>query len=148
MKDRIKQIIEREKLSSKEFANLCEIQVSNVSHLLSGRSKPSLDTIQKIMKAFPSINTDWLMTGKEPMYRHEKLSQVGLFDLFPGEEQNIEISEPQNPASSPKINSNIADNQIVTTNTIVKEVVKEIPAKKIERIVVYYTDNTYEAFCK
>ena len=33
MKDRIKQIIEREKLSSKEFANLCDIQVSNVSHL-------------------------------------------------------------------------------------------------------------------
>ena len=148
MKDRIKQIIEREKLSSKEFANLCDIQVSNVSHLLSGRSKPSLDTIQKIMQAFPTLNTDWLLSGKEPMYKHEKLSQPGLFDLFPAEESNIQISEPQNRVyvASKPIQSQ--ENQIVTPTTIVKEVVKEIPPKKIQRIVVYYTDNTYDEFSK
>jgi transcriptional regulator with XRE-family HTH domain len=148
MKDRIKQIIEREKLSSKEFANLCDIQVSNVSHLLSGRSKPSLDTIQKIMAAFPTLNTDWLMTGKEPMYKHEKLSQPGLFDLLPTEESNIQISEPQNHVNITPRPSYSAENQIVTQNTIVKEVVKEIPPKKIQRIVVYYTDNTYDEFSK
>ena len=148
MKDRIKQIIEREKLSSKEFANLCDIQVSNVSHLLSGRSKPSLDTIQKIMAAFPTLNTDWLMTGKEPMYKHEKLSQPGLFDLLPTEESNIQISEPQNPVNTVQRPSYNTENQVVTTNTIVKEVVKEIPPKKIQRIVVYYTDNTYDEFSK
>ena len=148
MKDRIKQIIEREKLSSKEFANLCDIQVSNVSHLLSGRSKPSLDTIQKIMQAFPTLNTDWLLSGKEPMYKHEKLSQPGLFDLFPTEEPNIQISEPQNPANvAPKPTQSV-ENQVVTPTTIVKEVVKEIPPKKIQRIVVYYTDNTYDEFSK
>ena len=148
MKDRIKQIIEREKLSSKEFANLCDIQVSNVSHLLSGRSKPSLDTIQKIMQAFPTLNTDWLLSGKEPMYKHEKLSQPGLFDLFPEEESNIQISEPQNRAIvAPKPTQSV-ENQVVTPTTIVKEVVKEIPPKKIQRIVVYYTDNTYDEFSK
>lgn len=148
MKDRIKQIIEREKLSSKEFANLCDIQVSNVSHLLSGRSKPSLDTIQKILTAFPTLNTDWLMTGKMPMYKHEKLSQSGLFDLFPAEESNIQISEPQNRVNVAQKPPHIAENQVVTTNTIVKEVVKEIPPKKIQRIVVYYTDNTYDEFSR
>ena len=148
MKDRIKQIIEREKLSSKEFANLCEIQVSNVSHLLSGRSKPSLDTIQKILAAFPTLNTDWLMTGKLPMYKHEKLSQPDLFDLFPTEESNIQVSEPQNRVNVAQKPTHIAENQVVTTNTIVKEVVKEIPPKKIQRIVVYYTDNTFEEFSK
>ena len=148
MKDRIKQIIEREKLSSKEFANLCDIQVSNVSHLLSGRSKPSLDTIQKILAAFPTLNTDWLMTGKMPMYKHEKLSQPDLFDLFPTEESNIQISEPQNVVKVAQKPTHIAENQVVTTNTIVKEVVKEIPPKKIQRIVVYYTDNTFEEFSK
>ena len=148
MKDRIKQIIEREKLSSKEFANLCDIQVSNVSHLLSGRSKPSLDTIQKILAAFPTLNTDWLMTGKMPMYKHEKLSQPDLFDLFPTEESNIQVSEPQNVVKVAQRPTQIAENQVVTTNTIVKEVVKEIPPKKIQRIVVYYTDNTYDEFSK
>ena len=148
MKDRIKQIIEREKLSSKEFANLCEIQVSNVSHLLSGRSKPSLDTIQKILAAFPTLNTDWLMTGKLPMYKHEKLSQPDLFDLFPTEESNIQVSEPQNRVNVAPKPTQVAENQVVTTNTIVKEVVKEIPPKKIQRIVVYYTDNTYDEFSR
>jgi len=148
MKDRIKQIIEREKLSSKEFANLCDIQVSNVSHLLSGRSKPSLDTIQKIMTAFPSLNTEWLLSGKEPMYKHEKLAQPGLFDLFPTEESNIQFSEPQNPVEPIQKLSQNTENQVVATNTIVKEVVKEIPPKKIQRIVVYYTDNTYDEFSK
>ena len=148
MKDRIKQIIEREKLSSKEFANLCDIQVSNVSHLLSGRSKPSLDTIQKILAAFPTLNTDWLMTGKLPMYKHEKLSQPDLFDLFPTEESNIKVSEPQNRVNLVQKPTQIAENQVVTTNTIVKEVVKEIPPKKIQRIVVYYTDNTFEEFSR
>ena len=148
MKDRIKQIIEREKLSSKEFANLCDIQVSNVSHLLSGRSKPSLDTIQKILAAFPTLNTDWLMTGKLPMYKHEKLSQPDLFDLFPTEESNIQVSEPQNRVNVAPKSTQVAENQVVTTNTIVKEVVKEIPPKKIQRIVVYYTDNTFEEFSK
>ncbi len=146
MKDRIKQIIEREKLSSKEFANLCDIQVSNVSHLLSGRSKPSLDTIQKIMQAFPTLNTDWLLSGKEPMYKHEKLAQPGLFDLFPENDSNIAFSEPQNHINSaPKPQLNV-ENQVITPTTIVKEVVKEIPPKKIQRIVVYYTDNTFEEF--
>ena len=148
MKDRIKQIIEREKLSSKEFANLCEIQVSNVSHLLSGRSKPSLDTIQKILAAFPTLNTDWLMTGKLPMYKHEKLSQPDLFDLFPTEESNIQVSEPQNRVNVAPKPTQVAENQVVTTDTIVKEVVKEIPPKKIQRIVVYYTDNTYDEFSR
>ena len=148
MKDRIKQIIEREKLSSKEFANLCDIQVSNVSHLLSCRSKPSLDTIQKIMAAFPTLNTDWLMTGKEPMYKHEKLSQPGLFDLLPTEESNIQISEPQNRVNVASKPIQSLENQVVTPTTIVKEVVKEIPPKKIQRIVVYYTDNTYDEFSK
>ena len=148
MKDRIKQIIEREKLSSKEFANLCDIQVSNVSHLLSGRSKPSLDTIQKILAAFPTLNTDWLMTGKLPMYKHEKLSQPDLFDLFPTEESNIQVSEPQTRVNVAQKPTQIAENQVVTTNTIVKEVVKEIPPKKIQRIVVYYTDNTYDEFSR
>jgi hypothetical protein len=100
------------------------------------------------MAAFPTLNTDWLMTGKEPMYKHEKLAQPGLFDLFPEEDSNIQISEPQNRVNVAPKSIYSTENQVVTTNTIVKEVVKEIPPKKIQRIVVYYTDNTYDEFSK
>ena len=75
MKDRIRVILEKEKLTSKQFAALTDMQVSNVSHLLSGRSNPSLESTQKILTAFPSINPEWLLFGKLPMYKHEKLVQ-------------------------------------------------------------------------
>ena len=100
------------------------------------------------MQAFPTLNTDWLLSGKEPMYKHEKLSQPGLFDLFPAEESNIQISEPQNRVNVASKPTQSLENQVVTPTTIVKEVVKEIPPKKIQRIVVYYTDNTYDEFSK
>jgi transcriptional regulator with XRE-family HTH domain len=146
MKDRIKSIIERENLTSKQFADKCDIQVSNVSHLLSGRSKPNLDTIGKIINAFPSLNTEWLITGKLPMYKYEKACDVTLFDSLLESNSKNEFSEPQNTPFVDENPSKQSVNQVVTPTTVIKEIVKEIPPKKIERIVVYYNDNTYESF--
>lgn len=146
MKDRIKLIIENEKLSSKQFADKCDIQVSNVSHLLSGRSKPNLDTIGKIINAFPSLNTEWLITGKLPMYKIKKACEATLFDPLLGSDSKNEFSEPQNTSFENENSLKLSDNQVVAPTTVIKEIVKEIPPKKIERIVIYYNDNTYESF--
>ena len=40
---------------------------SNVSHLLSGRNKPSFDFIIKLKEVFPEYNLDWIMLGKKPI---------------------------------------------------------------------------------
>lgn len=62
---RISQILEEQQLSSSAFADTIGVQRSSISHVLSGRNKPSLEFILKIIHAFPSYSTDWLLFGKQ-----------------------------------------------------------------------------------
>ena len=52
-------------LSAALFADKIGVQRSSVSHLMSGRNKPSLDFILKIIAAFPEVDLYWILTGKE-----------------------------------------------------------------------------------
>ena len=67
MKDRIEKIIEVEQLSASKFADTIGVQRSSISHILSGRNKPSLELVNKILDQFPKINADWLLLGKGEM---------------------------------------------------------------------------------
>ncbi len=64
MTDRIKLLLEQLRLSPSEFADRIGVQRSSVSHVLSGRNKPSIDFLEKILNVFPGIDTTWLITGK------------------------------------------------------------------------------------
>ena len=61
---RIMQILEEQQLSSSAFADTIGVQRSSISHVLSGRNKPSLEFILKTARAFPAYSTDWLLFGK------------------------------------------------------------------------------------
>ncbi|XOD68514.1 MAG: helix-turn-helix domain-containing protein [Flavobacteriales bacterium AspAUS03] len=65
MVSRIEKIMLDHGLSPAAFADKIGVTRSNVSHIFSGRNKPSLEIILKIHTAFPEINLDWLLTGKE-----------------------------------------------------------------------------------
>ncbi|WP_418193711.1 helix-turn-helix domain-containing protein [Alistipes sp.] len=58
-------------MTSSRLAELLETQPSSISHLLSGRNKPSFDLIQKILRRFPRINPDWLLLDSERMFRND-----------------------------------------------------------------------------
>ncbi len=59
--EKLKKIIEDEGLTASKFAEKIGVQRSSVSHVLSGRNKPSLDFILKINKSINSISLDWLL---------------------------------------------------------------------------------------
>ncbi|MDG1147344.1 MAG: helix-turn-helix transcriptional regulator [Crocinitomicaceae bacterium] len=61
--DRVKLIIKANNESSSSFADKIGIKRSNLSHVLSGRNKPSLDFLSKIISFYPSVNASWLITG-------------------------------------------------------------------------------------
>ena len=61
---RIMQILEEQQLSSSAFADTIGVQRSSISHVLSGRNKPSLEFILKTVRAFPAYPIDWLLFGK------------------------------------------------------------------------------------
>jgi len=157
MKDRIEKLLAAEQLTSAKFADTIGVQRSSVSHILSGRNKPSLDFITKILETFTSINPDWLLMGKGKMYKKEEHT------LF---EQPI-IKKPDPPprekSKEPEIDPLVAP---VTKNNQVQADVREqaqhkttapsaglegLPfiytgTKELESVVIFYTDKTCKAY--
>lgn len=61
--DRFKYLMKLHNLSASAFADEIGVQRSSVSHILSGRNKPSLEFIQKVLHKYPKVSADWLITG-------------------------------------------------------------------------------------
>ncbi len=59
--DNIKQILIDKNISPSYFADEIGVQRSSISHILSGRNRPSFDIIQKIIRRFPELGYDWIM---------------------------------------------------------------------------------------
>lgn len=73
--ERVIVLMEQYGLSASAFADKIDVQRSSMSHLVSGRNKPSLDFIQKVLNNFSDINPTWLIMGTGPM------KQLDLFDI-------------------------------------------------------------------
>lgn len=144
MKDRIKEILDSQALNATQFAQKVNMNVSALSHILSGRNNPGYDALQKIIVNFPQINVEWLMTGHGEMFKEmlpEDPGQVTLFDENPL--KSIRVSGKQEyPAQkglkNPQKSVKYSDNQLLIAN--------EKPGAKIRKIAVFYSDNTYEEF--
>lgn len=147
MNERLKQFLTMEAISPARFAEIIGINRSGISHLLSGRNKPSFEFIQKMLASYPDLNPDWLILGKGKPYKDGRnvenpLPQASetLSDLQEDlplfeEEAEPELFEPALPASQPLENPK---NNPVIVNDRAKS------AKKIARITVYFTDGTFE----
>jgi transcriptional regulator with XRE-family HTH domain len=153
MNDRIVKLIEKEGLTPAEFAEMVGIQRSAVSHLTTGRNKPSLEVIQKILNTFRTLNPDWLILGVGTMYRGEKQSQQ--LNLFNSREEN---HDKQGLTAMPEPKKNIEEKlpeKNIVEETAHKEQVSNpisIPivpqGKVVDKIIVFYSDSTFEEFKK
>ncbi len=166
--DRITKVIEYSKLSPAEFAEEINVQRSSISHIISGRNKPSLDFITKIKTAFPDIEWEWLINGQGEMLISEKIiepiieekpeivekkksSLPDLFSLINDEnfgltesEDKLEKPKPrESDISKPMINKNILKDSQPLENIDKKQ---ESSSKKIRRIVFFYQDGTFETY--
>ena len=61
---RLEKIMDYYQLSAAAFADNIGVQRSSISHLLSGRNKPSLEFVMKVVKRYPTVNLYWLLNGK------------------------------------------------------------------------------------
>ena len=138
IKDRLAHILRAKNLTASQFAELMEIQPSNVSHLLNGRNKPSLDFLTKLKEVFPEYSFDWIIMGKKPITINEP-SPVKY------EENNLKFEEIEDERVSEfddldehtdedlkKYAKQFADNQMID----------EVGA--VEKIIVVYSDKTFE----
>ena len=77
MENRIQKIIDKQGISLNAFAQEIGVNRSTISHILTGRNKPSVEVLQKILKRFPELSSDWLLLGNGSMYtqKEEELFQ-------------------------------------------------------------------------
>lgn len=141
------------------FADYIEIGRAVISHILNGRNKPSLEVITKILTKIDYIDSNWLLTGEGNMLRNDftpksstertmlnVTKQTDLFDNIQMPENDISntsvnntnVKRKENELSRPKIEDKYLNNQqIIYQNKV---------DKKITKIIIYYSDNTFETF--
>jgi len=113
---RLERLFQYYGLSAAAFADKIQVQRSTISHLLSGRNKPSLEFVLKVIKTFPEVNLYWLLNGK---------------GSFPAD-----VSEK---SSSPPIpNENIGQKKAIPMNGKGQ--------KSIEKIIVFYSDGSFKSY--
>lgn len=140
MNTRIQKFIEGEGLTAARFADIIGVQRSNVSHVLSGRNKPSYDFIEKMLGKFPELNAEWLILGKGAMYKESHMPS--LFDS-----QSIVAAKAEEPVvkSIPLVNTQVKDSNppIVQGSAAASE---KATSKKLVRVLLCYSDGTFEIF--
>ncbi len=99
LNERISKVIEYSGLTPSEFADEIDVQRSSISHITSGRNKPSLEFIIKIKSRFPELLWDWLVTGEGEMLKSE-LPEEKM--PVPEPVENIESDKPK-PTSLPDL---------------------------------------------
>ncbi|MCY0978535.1 helix-turn-helix transcriptional regulator [Chryseobacterium wangxinyae] len=174
LNERISKVIEYSQLSSSEFADEIDVQRSSISHITSGRNKPSLEFIIKIKSRFPEILWDWLVNGEGEMLKsdlpetdtinaeensEEKTKPTSLPDLFTmmnddgdfgSDEKNIEeipVLRESVISNQSKAEEKISDSQrLAKSNEEIISQVIENQTNKIKRIVLFYENGKFESF--
>ncbi len=113
---RLQKVIDYYGESASSFAEKIGVQRSSISHILSGRNKPSLDFVLKVLSSFPEVELYWLMNGK------------GAFPSEPRTESYV-LENNEGTTSSSKMIQNLNSSD-----------------KTIERIVIFYKDGSFQNF--
>lgn len=165
-RERIELLMKCYDLSPSQFAEKTGIQRASVSHIISGRNKPSLEVMLKIYDAFPGVDMKWLMTGVgEVPVRHagpvvdalrESLSpqQVSVpqveNSLFAAPEEPelpvVEETKPRRATVQQSVREKVVGEPRPRRQQVnrVAQMAALQAEKKIKEIRIYYSDGTYE----
>ena len=114
---RLEKVMEYYGETASSFADKIGVQRSSISHILSGRNKPSLDFVLKVLAQFQEVELYWLLNGK---------------GTFPKPTESVIENSPIQELSIPKSETTAS--------------VSQKASKKIKRIVIFYHDGTFENF--
>ncbi len=142
--EQIQYLLDKYQLSATEFADKLGVQRSTISHLLSGRNKPSLDLLLKIINNFPGISEAWLLTGNGNPFRiaHSSFND----EIKTSDESNTTVNRIESKDESTFVNT---ENESLQKETHVSQ--KEtndtfVNNYDIEQILVFYKDGTFKYF--
>lgn len=146
---RLEIILDYYSLNASSFADKIGVQRSSLSHLLSGRNKPSLDFILKILDVFPDVDLYWILNGK---------------GTFPKKSESIDEKEdfientPKQTIPTPIHDESIPEDLFSvmqkTNPTPIFETKKtenpnypqEFATSEIDKIVIFYKNGTFKSY--
>ena len=149
IKDRLKMIMDREKLTAGAFAESIGVAQATISHILGERNKyPSTEVILRLHQRYSDINLEWLLTCKGEMSKDSSSSTASCPDFdYPLFAENTENSSNGTDKTENRKEIALGTPQNSHNNIVRQEVIyKEKPAKKITEIRIFFDDNTYEIF--
>ena len=128
---RLQKVIDYYGESASSFAEKIGVQRSSISHILSGRNKPSLEFVLKVLSSFPEVELYWLLNGK---------------GNFPAEKNSTEIKSeiPPRPESQ-NLFSEVEEKTPEINSTSISQI-QQNSKKEIERIVIFYKDGSFQNF--
>ena len=82
---RLQKILDYYGISATSFSEEIEVNRSTISHLLSGRNKPSLDFVMKVIQHYPEVELYWLLNGKGKFPKVESETHANISNSSPEE---------------------------------------------------------------
>ncbi|MGH2666136.1 helix-turn-helix domain-containing protein [Flavobacterium sp.] len=147
---RLEIILDYYSLSASAFADKIGVQRSSLSHLLSGRNKPSLDLILKIVENFPDVDLYWILNGKGNFPKSEINQEIISVTSTPIEKNTTEESKIENQpdlfSDDPMVEKNRMNENFLKnfSNTQVLENQKN--NSEIDQIVIFYKNGTFKNY--
>jgi len=114
---RIKKILSYYDITAAQMADKIGVQRSSISHLLSGRNKPSLDFVIKVIKSYSNVDLYWLLNG------------TGTFP---------KVTDEHKPTEAHKPSENLSEKNIISKKIDVN--------KDIEHIIIFYKDGSFKKY--
>lgn len=153
MKDRIKQIMESQKMTQQEFADYIGLAPATLSSIFNGRTRPTLNVVEALKKKIPNINIEWLMFGSGEMTSTPQieLSESGQTGIAPQNPTSPMFDFDSSPSPTLQNNSSMITNPNSVRTTRPEMVVNEVkmqdkPQRRVLEIRVFYDDQTWETF--
>lgn len=122
---RLNKILEYYDLSAASFADGMNVGRSSISHILSGRNKPSLDFVMKVVATYPDVELYWLLNGE---------------GSFPKQSEDLAASKDLFSSTDENKSQNLPHEETLQTRAI------SSGKKNISKIILIYEDGTFEAF--
>lgn len=127
MVERLLSFIKSMNLTPSQFADEIGVQRSSISHLVSGRNKPSLEFIQRIVARYPEVNLQWILTGTGSM-------------------MNDGSVQPETGFSQELVIPNVPDPEPSDKGRQKRQKTADIEGKPIEKIVYFFKDKTFREY--
>uniref|UniRef100_UPI00405630AF helix-turn-helix domain-containing protein n=1 Tax=Alistipes sp. TaxID=1872444 RepID=UPI00405630AF len=133
MEGKLRILMQSENLTASRLAEILEVKPAAISHILSGRNKPSFELLCKIVTRFPQINPYWLLGDAKEM-RNAEATISTSDDQVPSSGTLFDLSSKEFEKSD---NSDINQNKTIASS---------LPLSRydIEKIIIVYSDHTFE----